>query len=120
MTVSLDEFDRAVTALERVLSLPLDDVVRDASIQRFEFCIELAWKTARKAMGTQATAPKQVVREMLQNGLVDATEPWFEALDMRNLSVHTYNEEVAQEVYRFAKEFVPEFRVLLSRLRTST
>ena len=118
MTVSLDEFDRAVTALERVLSLPLDDVVRDASIQRFEFCIELAWKTARKVMGTQATAPKQVVRGMLQNGLVDATEPWFEALDMRNLSVRTYNEEVAQEVYRFAEEFVTEFRLLLSRLRT--
>jgi nucleotidyltransferase substrate binding protein (TIGR01987 family) len=116
MTVSLDEFERAIIALERALALPLDDVVRDASIQRFEFCIELAWKTARKVMGTQSTAPKQVVRDMHHNDLVDSPQPWFEALEHRNLSVHTYNEDVAQQVYGFAQRFAPEFRALLTRL----
>ena len=61
MAVSLKELEKAVSSLE------VNDIVRDAAIQRFEFCIELSWKNARKVMGTATTAPKQVVREMAQN-----------------------------------------------------
>jgi len=70
MSVSIEKFAKAVNALEQSLARPEDDVVRDASIQRFEFCVELAWKTNRKFMGTQSSAPKQVIREMAQNGLI--------------------------------------------------
>ena len=67
MAVSLKELEKAVSSLEAALSLEVNDIVRDAAIQRFEFCIELSWKNARKVMGTAITAPKQVVREMAQN-----------------------------------------------------
>jgi len=117
MSVSIDEFEKAVVALEQVLTRPLDDIVRDASIQRFEFCIELAWKTARKVMGTQTTAPKQVVREMAQNAYIDDVQVWFEALEKRNQTSHTYNEDLANQVYFFIKNFSPHFRLLLNNLR---
>ena len=42
MTVSLTELEKAVTSLEAALSLELNDIVRDAAIQRFQFCIELS------------------------------------------------------------------------------
>lgn len=53
MAVSIKEYSKALLSLEEALSLPKNDIVRDATIQRFEFCIELAWKTSKKVMGTQ-------------------------------------------------------------------
>jgi nucleotidyltransferase substrate binding protein (TIGR01987 family) len=117
MSVSIEEFEKAVVALEQVLSRPEDDVVRDASIQRFEFCVELAWKTARKVMGTQTAAPKQVIREMAQNGYVEDVQIWFEAIEKRNQTSHTYNEDLANEVFVFLKLFSKNFRDLLVKLK---
>jgi nucleotidyltransferase substrate binding protein (TIGR01987 family) len=102
------------------LSLPKDDVTRDASIQRFEFCVELAWKSAKKLMGTSATAPKQVVREMAQAGLIDDVEFWLKAIDQRNLSSHTYNEKLAEEIFSFAKSFLAAAQSLVAKLNELT
>jgi nucleotidyltransferase substrate binding protein (TIGR01987 family) len=117
MAVSLSELEKAVISLEAALSLDINDIVRDAAIQRFEFCIELSWKNARKVMGTATTAPKQVVREMAQNRIIDDTQVWLEAIDKRNLSSHTYNETLAVEVYEFARRFQPQLHALLTRLQ---
>ncbi len=118
MAVSLQVLEKALVALEQALALEKSDITRDASIQRFEFCVELSWKSAKKFMGTSTTAPKQVVREMAQNGLIDDVAIWLTAIDKRNLSVHTYNEVLAEEVYAFARAFLPEAMRLLGRLRT--
>lgn len=107
MTPTHHEYSKALNALDRALSLPVDDIIRDASIQRFEFCVELAWKTAKKYMGTSSTAPKQVIREMAQAGLIHDVEFWLKSIDQRNLSSHTYNEKLAIEIYEFAAEFLP-------------
>lgn len=117
MSVSLAEFQRALLALETVLALPKDDVTRDATIQRFEFTVELAWKTCRKLMGSPTTAPKDVVREMAQNGYVGDVALWLEAIDKHNLSPHTYNASLAEEVYAFATRFAPQARKLEEKLR---
>jgi len=118
MAATAVEFSRAVDALARALALPEDDITRDACIQRFEFCIELAWKVSRKLMGTTTTAPKQVIREMAQNQLIDNAALWLEAIDQRNLSSHTYNESLAVQVYTFASDFLPQLMALRERLET--
>ena len=112
MSVKYEIFEKALAAFNKAIELPEDDITRDASIQRFEFCVELAWKTAKKHMGSSTTAPKQVVREMAQNALIQDVSLWLEAIDRRNQSSHTYNESLAKEVYRFAKEFVNELNDL--------
>lgn len=117
MAVSLEAYDNAVHALAAALALPEDDITRDATIQRFEFCVELAWKVGRKIMGTASTAPKQVVREMAQNGLIDDPALWLEAIDQRNLSCHTYNEALARQVYAFARDFLAPLQALAVRCR---
>ncbi len=116
MVTQVDEFKKALLALEKALAEQKTDIVRDASIQRFEFCVELAWKTAKKIMGTSATAPKTVVREMAQNFLIDDVVFWLEAIDLRNLSSHTYKEELAEKVYQFARVFYPKAMELLAKL----
>ena len=67
-------------------------------------------------MGTSSSAPKQVIREMAQNNYIDDPETWLEAIDKRNLTAHTYNESTAEEVYNFAKNFLPEFQSLSKKL----
>ena len=113
MTVTFEKFSKAVQALEIALNEPKSAITRDATIQRFEFCVELAWKTSKKVMGTNTSAPKQVIREMAQNNYISNIDGWLQAIDERNLSSHTYNEELAERVYQFAKSFFPEFQQLL-------
>lgn len=117
MAVSIAEYSKAVEALKKALAEEKTDITRDATIQRFEFCVELAWKTAKKVMGTSTTAPKQVVREMAQNGYIQDSSLWLEAIDKRNLSTYTYNEDLANKVCDFIKEFFNQFIELESSLR---
>jgi len=51
----------ALTRLREVLSQPENDVSRDAAIQRFEFCFELAWKAIQERArdeGMDCQSPK--------------------------------------------------------------
>lgn len=119
MTTSLNEFEKALNSLKIALNSEKNDLVRDATIQRFEFCVELAWKSAKKIMGTASSAPKQIIREMAQNQLIVDVELWLSAIDHRNLSSHTYNEELAEQVYNFAVGFLPQAQQLLKNLQSN-
>ena len=116
MAVSLQEYKNALSKLKNALDQEKNEYIRDSVIQRFEFTVELAWKVSKKVMGTTTTAPKQVVREMAQNNLIDSVELWLEAIDQRNLSAHTYNEELAEKVYSFVIQFLPYAQKLLIEL----
>ncbi len=116
MAVSLTELSKALTSLEEALTVEKTDISRDASIQRFEFCVELAWKSAKKVMGTSSVAPKQVIREMAQSGYIEDVEFWLKSINQRNLSSHTYNQKLAEEVYVFAKSFLNPAKQSLKKL----
>ena len=107
-----DEFSKAVSRLAEALRQPKDEFLRDSVIQRFEFSCELAWKTSRRVIGTPTTAPKDVLPEMAQAGYISDADAWLKAIDMRNLSSHTYKEDLAERVYGFAKSFLPELQRL--------
>jgi len=47
MAVSLTELSKALTSLEETITVEKTDISRDANIQRFEFCEEIAWKVSR-------------------------------------------------------------------------
>lgn len=117
MKVEYKELDKAVTKLEEALKRPKDEFIRDSVIQRFEFCVELAWKTSKKTMGTNSSAPKEVIREMAQNAYIINVDLWLKAVDMRNLSSHTYKEDLAEVVYNFANSFLPELKSLVAILK---
>lgn len=115
--MSIDEFEKALTSLKLALDEPKTDIARDATIQRFEYCVELAWKVSKRAMGTATSAPRSVIREMAAQGLISDSLPWFQFLDDRNLSSHAYRENIAEKVYRPAEAFFPLASALLARLK---
>ncbi len=120
--ISYQAFESALETLEEALKQPLkSELERDGVIQRFEYTFEMAWKSIQKFLKEQGKAdvsgsPKPVLRDALVENLISDIKPWFDFLEARNNSTHTYNQMTAEEVYRSAILF-PEFaRVLLKNL----
>ncbi len=75
----------------------LSDLEKEGLIQRFEYNFELAWKTLKdylEAQGIIAKFPREVIKEAFKNEIITDGDIWMEMLDNRNLSVHTYDEEI--------------------------
>lgn len=121
-TVSVQEFEKALSALREGLNFTngVDaqtyKIGRDACIQRFEVCVELAWKTSAKILGSSSTTAKPVIREMAQNHLIQDVQMWFDFIEARNKSSHTYDEVIAKEVFEMVQKFMPEGENLLKNL----
>ena len=97
---------RALASLDELSSLDAPTMVeRDAAIQRFEYTFEAVWKAAQRYLlvveGTSSASPKACVRGSREIGVFDtpATEQALAMVDDRNLTVHTYNEQLALAIY---------------------
>lgn len=104
-----EDYHKALHRLEIALTkiLDEDDLYLDATIQRFEFTFELAWKLMKAVLeyeGIEATSPRSSIREAWKQHLIGDAEKWLDMQVKRNLSSHTYNEETAQDIYRHIKE----------------
>ena len=51
---------------------------------------------------------KAIIREAANAGLIDDPEAWLKFLEDRNLTVHTYKEKLAKQIYTNVKKF-PKF-----------
>lgn len=97
-------YDRALAKLQQFTSEPADTEREVAGIiQAFEFTFEQLWKSIQKlaaSEGVRVASPKAALEFALAKGLVrDADEPaWVEMLRDRNLTSHTYNQELAHQI----------------------
>ncbi|MDQ6986842.1 MAG: nucleotidyltransferase substrate binding protein, partial [Mariprofundaceae bacterium] len=55
--------------------------------------------------------------EGAERGLIDDPRAWFSYREKRNLTTHTYNAEVARDVYQAALAFVNDAKRLLAMLQ---
>jgi nucleotidyltransferase substrate binding protein (TIGR01987 family) len=106
---------KALATLDELAAEPPGKIVRDATIQRFECSFEATWKAARAVLiehyGADLAAPKPVVRACFENGLLTEDEARLALVmvDHRNLTSHTYNETLADEIFAA----IPDYRRLL-------
>lgn len=118
------ELLNAAQRLEEACAQPFSSFIRDSVIQRFEFCWELAWKTLRlklEAEGIIANTPREVWQQALQAGLIADGNAWSQVQKMRNLTSHTYDEKLADEVYGYVlREGLPLFQTLAAGVETWT
>jgi nucleotidyltransferase substrate binding protein (TIGR01987 family) len=100
------EVEKALKTLKEISQESYSVAVRDAAIQRFEYTFEAFWKFLRdylrEAEGIRCNSPKSCFREALSIGLVSEkqTMTCLEMTDDRNLTSHTYIEELAEQIYR--------------------
>lgn len=98
----LNDFEKAVARLKEVLQLEKTDIIRDSAIKRFELSFDLAWKCIQayaRREGLDCQSPRACLKTAFQLGLIDYEDDWLKMLDDRNLSVHTYKEKYAEDIY---------------------
>lgn len=116
----LIDLGRANERLQEALALPPTRIHKDATIQRFEFTVELSWKTMQEAarfIGEEALSPRDAIRIAARTELIADPESWFAMLVARNLTAHVYRESIADDVYEEAKKLPHLVKDLLSRVK---
>ena len=111
---------KARDSLEIALNAPKTDLNRDASIQRFEFTIELAWKTMRRVLKYKSILinnPRDTIREAAKENLIDDPKEWFVYLENCNLTSHVYNEKVAKQIYNSLAGFKVALDHFIERIK---
>ena len=115
-----DSFEKSVQRFDEILKEEKSMKNRDSAIKRFEFTIELAWKCAQKFLRDQeivCRSPKECLKEAFKFGLVKDDPRWIEALADRNLTVHTYDESTADDVYSRLPNYLEIFNFLKDRIK---
>jgi nucleotidyltransferase substrate binding protein (TIGR01987 family) len=103
-------FKEAVEKLEK-----LNDLEKEGLIQRFEYVFELSWKTLKDYLeneGFDLNSPKNVIRQAFQSEIIKDSEIWIEALNMRNITIHTYDEKTLNKAVEFIGNFYADLKDL--------
>jgi nucleotidyltransferase substrate binding protein (TIGR01987 family) len=119
MTARQEALAAAIARLREVLKAPESDVSRDAAIQRFEFCFELAWKSIQeraRGEGLDCQSPKGCLRVAFKTSWIENEQGWLALLEDRNRTSHTYGEDLAKVVFRRLPNYLPLLDALLKKL----
>ena len=118
--LSIEKLEKALSRLEEVVSIKdANPLLTDATIQRFEFCIELFWKTFRHLLaleGRETFSPKESLQAAYQLGWIQDEQAWLSMLKDRNLTSHTYNEQLAEQIVQHIKLYYPEMQTTFQLL----
>ena len=71
-------------------------------------------------MGIVLNYPKEVIKEAYAVGIINDEDLWIHMLLDRNMTSHTYNKKLADEIYEHIKNYTPEFKRLLSIIDSVT
>jgi len=103
------------------IELVLEEMIKDALIQRFEYTHELAWNVMKDYAEYQGNpdvgGSRDATREAFQLKLIANGQVWMDMIISRNKTSHTYNEAVAGEIYRkILKEYYPAFLAFYQKM----
>ena len=124
-TRKLNDLQQAMTNFRDSLSLEpalfpelVADTIKSGQIQKFEFTIELLWKTVQAFLldvdGVDVATPKSVVKAFVEAGYCDYDiyELFMRAINDRNLLSHVYRQEMAETI----RCRLPEYEVMTERI----
>ncbi len=99
----------------------MKDLEVEGMIQRFEFTYELAWNTIKDFYEDQGESgiqgSKDAFRMAFQRGLTHDGQIWMDMIEVRKLTVHTYDETISDNVSEKIKDqYIHLFNQLQSKL----
>ena len=134
MTLDLSSLRKAVDSLERAIKVAntmihgevdtdQEEVIRAGVIQNFEFTYELCWKFMKRWLEEIAAGEavdgltmKELFRMAAERHLIKDVESWFDYQKKRNKTAHTYDANIAEDVFNTAVCFVTDAKDLLKSL----
>ena len=90
-----------------------------AATHAFESCFRLAWALMQRVLhyhGLQCYSPRETFRKAAKDGLINDPEVWFEFLNRRNLSAHTYGISDQDSLIAIFDQFSIELARLISNV----
>ncbi len=75
----------------------------------------MAWKFLKDYFSEKGIAlnfPKEIIQEAFSVKLIDNEEIWVQMLLDRNMTSHTYDQKLANEIYQRIRKYVPELKKL--------
>lgn len=116
-----ENFDKSYKLLNKYAKQPITtELERAGIIQFFEMTFELAWKVLKDYLEAQeylVKSPRETVKQAFQIGLIDNGHVWMDALSNRNLTTHTYDEELANKMTNeIIMMYLPELDKMYEKL----
>jgi len=106
LLLAIGKLEKALLRLKGATEQAEDDLEKDGTIQRFEFTVELLWKTFKIVLqynGIDCSSPRNCVKEAFKNGFLEDDEVILDMLEDRNKSSHIYDEQVSEEIFQRVK-----------------
>lgn len=125
LTLKIASLKKALLTFEELIKESPTTIERDAAIQRFEYCFELSWKSLKEGLKEEGFAleelnsPRNVLKTGFQAGYINNDEIWIEMMHERNLTSHTYNEQLAKDIYGGFDKFHTAMANLLKQLESN-
>lgn len=117
MLQKIEHYISALAQLEQAAAIyqksQQDDLYRDGLIQRFEFTVELAWKSIKEYLedqgcSTPIATPRAVLKEAFAAGVIQDANAWNSVITARNITFHVYDERTAENVAaQICSDFLP-------------
>ena len=116
-----ENFDKSYKLLKKYSNQEITtELERAGIIQFFEMTFELAWKVLKdylESEGYMVKSPRETVKQAFQIGLIDNGHIWIDALSNRNLTTHTYDEELAIKMTsEILDAYLPELDKMYEKL----
>ena len=120
----LQNFQKAFRTLESDIRLAqeraLSDIEKRGLIQAFEYTYELAWNTIKDFYFYEGITDIQGSRDafkMAYNRGLIGSDTLIRTIRSRQLTVHTYNESIVDDIYEdIVESYYDAFKELLQRL----
>ncbi len=116
-------YEKALRHLEEALSVENPDIIQKAGmVHFFEMTFELSWKMLKDYLEAQGfeevVSPRNAIKKAFETSLVQDGHSWMQMLENRNLTIHTYDEETADQVVAAIREtYYPLLKELYEKLK---
>ncbi|HSX13772.1 MAG TPA: nucleotidyltransferase substrate binding protein [Chlamydiales bacterium] len=120
-------YKRALSQLSKFMKHShLNELEEQGLIQAFEYTHELAWKTladyAKDKGYSDIYGSKDATRQAFNMTIIENGDVWMEMIQSRNLTSHTYNQDVTKQIIdaihkRYYLAFV-QLETRLEKLKT--
>lgn len=98
----------------------LSELEQAGLIQFFEMTFELAWKVLKdylESEGYIVKSPRETIKQAFQIELINDGHIWMEALTIRNLTTHIYDEKLVKKLVNdIINVYFPELKLLHDKL----
>ena len=116
-------FSKLQDAVQSFESKDLSDLEKEGLIQRFEYTHELAWNVMKDFFefegNTTIMGSRSATREAFSKGIIKDGDIWMDMIKSRNLTTHTYNEHIAEDIVdKIIRLYYSSFNVFQLKMST--